>query len=167
MLNERSLLPKRPRGAKARYACEICHVKKLFSNENTVCEACDEWLATSQAHEMEMQAKEWTAKHSCRRCKKGLPVGRYFECEVCLPEWAREGAFEWDAVPSFGPDEDKFIPPSAVPLAKPCRSCSVTKPIAEYTLVSRYKDGHNIHCRACVSNKYMEKKLSKWMEGML
>lgn len=42
--------------------------------------------------------------------------------------------------------------------SKTCSKCGETKPITEFCIVRRNKDGRNMYCRACVFARYAKKR---------
>jgi hypothetical protein len=133
-------------GPRPRFRCEHCWAFVLSSLETTVCDVCDKKQQAKEALVANAKALAWAATHKCRKCNKGLPTTRYFECDTCLPESKRELAWEWESIEGYDDDMEGEAP---APLFKNCYGCDSTHPLTSYGVVKRNKDGRGAYCPRC------------------
>lgn len=75
-----------------KFICESCNKTSVHESHipETVCKKCDKKEMRAYFREIRKKEKLWAKTHKCRKCKIGLPLTRYFECEDCKPQWLSE-----------------------------------------------------------------------------
>lgn len=116
--------------------------------------------------DMTYKEKVWAKSHKCRKCNKGLPLTRYFNCEDCVElqpenEWDSFDDHDFDMGDSVAIHMARVRDSKVTEMFIICNSCEREKPRNEYHFMARKKNGRSGHCKECNAARLRKYQVAK------